>query len=130
MILCAYKNISQKMSLPVVIAMGAALLCCQTREEGIKMATEVISLFSEDEKRFFRLLSEQKYEMDHYSRMMDAEERGIKIGEEREREKARMVLIDEREKAQAVISDKDAVIAGKDAEIARLRALLDKSRVN
>jgi predicted transposase/invertase (TIGR01784 family) len=61
-------------------------------EEGVKMATEVISVFSEDEKRFFRLLSEQKYEMDHYTRMMEAEERGeergIQIGEERERIKA------------------------------------------
>jgi predicted transposase/invertase (TIGR01784 family) len=87
-------------------------------EEGVKMATEVLQSFSEDEKRYYRLLSEQKYEMDHYNLMADAEERGetrgIRIGEERGRK-------DERKKAEAIIADKDA-------EIARLRALFDADK--
>jgi predicted transposase/invertase (TIGR01784 family) len=92
-------------------------------EEGVRMAAEVVSLFSEDEERFFWNLSREKYETDRYNLMMDAEERG---------------RTDERRKAEAVIAGKDAaladkdaalagkdaVIADKDAEIARLRALL------
>jgi predicted transposase/invertase (TIGR01784 family) len=62
-------------------------------EEGIRMAAEVLHGFTEDEKIYYRLLSEQKYEMDHYNLMADAEERGIQsgiqIGEERAEKKAR-----------------------------------------
>jgi hypothetical protein len=96
-------------------------------EEGVKMATEVLSLFSEDEKRFYRLLSEQKYEMDHYTRMMEAEERG----EERERRKSEAIIADKDAALadkNAALADKDATIADKDAEIARLRALIDGGR--
>jgi hypothetical protein len=52
-------------------------------EAGVKMATEILDGYTADERRYYRLLSELKYEMDHYNLMADAEERGIQIGEER-----------------------------------------------
>jgi hypothetical protein len=52
-------------------------------EEAVKMAAEVMHEYTADEKRYYRLLSEMKYELDHYNRMAEAEERGIQIGEER-----------------------------------------------
>jgi hypothetical protein len=93
------------------------------------MATEVMQTFSEDEKKYCLLLSQMKYEMDHYNLMTDAEERGeergeqrgIRIGEERGIQIGRE---DERRRSEAALADKDATIADKDAEIARLRARL------
>jgi hypothetical protein len=64
------------------------------KEEGIRMAAEVVHEYTADEKIYYRLLSEMKYEMDHRNRMLDAEERGEKRGEERGR-------AEEREKAEA-----------------------------
>jgi predicted transposase/invertase (TIGR01784 family) len=73
-------------------------------EEGISVATQVKYGFSVDEERLLRLISEQKYEMDQYTRMAEAEERGIQIGEERASQKATMVIIAERQKAEAEIA--------------------------
>jgi predicted transposase/invertase (TIGR01784 family) len=83
-------------------------------EEGVRMATEVMQAFSEDERKYYLLLSQMKYETDHYNLMCDAEERGIRIGEERGRE-------DERRKSEAIIADREA-------EISRLRALIADSQ--
>ncbi|MDR1573708.1 MAG: Rpn family recombination-promoting nuclease/putative transposase [Clostridiales Family XIII bacterium] len=83
-------------------------------EESVKMATEVMQAFSEDEKKYYLLLSQMKYEMDHCNLMIDAEERGEERGIQIGRE-------DERRKSEAVIADKDA-------EIARLRALIADSQ--
>ena len=55
-------------------------------EEAVKMAAEVMREYTADEKRYYRLLSEMKYELDHFNRMAEAEERG---------------RADEREKAEA-----------------------------
>jgi predicted transposase YdaD len=72
------------------------------------MAAEVMHEYTADKKRYYRLLSEMKYELDHYNRMAEAEERGIQIGEARgraaEREKAEAEKLAERaamETAQA-----------------------------
>jgi hypothetical protein len=46
------------------------------------MAAKVIHDYTDDEKIYYRSLSEQKYEMDYCNLMADAEERGIQIGEE------------------------------------------------
>jgi hypothetical protein len=51
-------------------------------EEAIKMATEVVHEYTADEKRYYRLLSEKKYEPDNYNRMAETEDRGIRIGKE------------------------------------------------
>jgi hypothetical protein len=82
-----------------------------TEEEGVRMAAEVLHGFTEDEKTYYRLLSEQKYEMDHYNLMADAEERGIQIGEERGiqigEERSEKKIRAEREKAQ---TERDALL--------------------
>jgi predicted transposase/invertase (TIGR01784 family) len=60
-------------------------------EDGVKMATQVMQGFSVDEEQFFRLVSEQKYEMDHYTAMAEAEERAWQRAEaaiEAERQRA------------------------------------------
>jgi predicted transposase/invertase (TIGR01784 family) len=92
-------------------------------EEGVKMATQVKYGFSVDEERLLRLISEQKYEMDIYTGMAEAEERGIQIGEERgiqiggerERQKADAEIAAERQKTeqerQKAESDRAAAIA-------------------
>jgi hypothetical protein len=85
-------------------------------EEGIRMAVDVMHEYTADEKIYYRLLSEMKYEMDHRNRMLDAEERGeergIQIGEERGR-------AEEREKAEA---EKAAIEAERLAERAAAEA--------
>jgi hypothetical protein len=68
-------------------------------EEGIKMAAQVLQRFSADEEMFFRLMSEQKYEMDHYTAMAEAEERAWKRAE-----KAIAVEQQRAEKAEAAIA--------------------------
>jgi hypothetical protein len=88
-------------------------------EEAIEMASELVHEYTADEKRYYHLLSEMKYELDHFNRMAGAEERGVQIGEERGRAA-------ERVKWQGVVADKEAEIADKEAEIARLRAQLER----
>jgi predicted RNA-binding protein with EMAP domain len=61
-------------------------------EEAVKMAAEVMHEYTADEKRYYRLLSEMKYELDHFNHMAEAEERGIKIGEERGRAEERIAM--------------------------------------
>jgi hypothetical protein len=95
------------------------------------MATEMMQTFSEDEKKYCLLLSQMKYEMDHYNLMTDAEERGeergIRIGKEDERRRSEAALADKDAiiaENKAAIADKDAALADMGAEIARLRARL------
>jgi hypothetical protein len=93
-------------------------------EESVKMATEVMRTFSEDEKKYYLLLSQMKYEMDHCNLMIDAEERGEERGREDERRKSEAVIADK----DAALADKDSIIADKDAEISRLRAMLGEGK--
>jgi predicted transposase/invertase (TIGR01784 family) len=58
------------------------------QEEGVEMAANMLRTFTEDEIRYFDLMSEMKYEMDHNSLIQDYEQRGIEIGRKEEREKA------------------------------------------
>ncbi|MDR2770993.1 MAG: hypothetical protein LBB57_03030, partial [Clostridiales Family XIII bacterium] len=83
--------------------------------------------YTADEKRYYRLLSETKYEMDHYNRMADAEERGIRIGEElgraAERERAEAKIAAEREKAEAkMTAERERAEAKMTAAVDALRA--------
>jgi hypothetical protein len=106
------------------------------------MAAEVLHGFTEDEKTYYRLLSEQKYEMDHYNLMADAEERGIQIGEERgiqigeERgiqigeERSEKKIRAEREKANARLKKSDAELKKAQTERDALLSALKASGVS
>ena len=82
----------------------------QNKEE-IGMAATLLQEISQDEHEKARIRSRRMYEMDKYSDYHTA----IEIGE-----------IREREKLQVVIAAKDVALANKDAEIARLKAELEK----
>jgi predicted transposase/invertase (TIGR01784 family) len=77
-------------------------------EEGIAMAAEALLTVSKDEIARAYIMSQEKYELDTQSRLTAA---------------TRV----ERAKWQSVVADKDATIAAKDAEIARLRAQSSKN---
>ena len=53
------------------------------REEGIAMASEVLQEISRDEHERARLLSEEKYELDHQSKLAYAKREGMKKGIEK-----------------------------------------------
>jgi len=82
-------------------------------EEGIAMANKVLLTISRDEVERARLESEYKYEVDMQSKLVHAKREGRK---------------EEREVWQKVVADKDARLADKDAEIARLREQLQQGK--
>ena len=89
-------------------------------EEAVKMAAEVMHEYTADEKRYYHLLSEMKYELDHYNHMAEAEDRGEKRGRAAERERAAAQIIAEREKREKA----EAQIAAMEAEKAAERAAM------
>jgi len=78
-------------------------------KEGIAMAAEVLMTISRDEVERVRLMSEEKRLLDIQSKLVNAKRQGEAKAEK---------------KWQKVVAEKDATIADKDAEIARLREQL------
>jgi len=79
------------------------------REEGIAMASEVLMTLTQDDTEWWRLYSEEKYELDRQSELVYAKREG---------------RAEEREAWQNIVAGKDAEIAAQAAEIARLREQL------
>jgi len=58
-------------------------------ERGIEMAGKALLTVSKDERERARMISEYKYITDHQSKMVEAKQRGIVIGEKRGEKKTR-----------------------------------------
>jgi len=64
------------------------------QEKGIAMASKVLMKISKDEVERARLMSELKYELDMQSKLVHAEEKGIRKGRKEGRQQLKREIID------------------------------------
>jgi vacuolar-type H+-ATPase subunit I/STV1 len=77
------------------------------KEEGVKMATEVVRGFSAEENRYFQQMSEEKYEWDRFNLIAESEDRGRRA---------------ERKKANTEIKKINTELKKTDAELKKANA--------